>query len=343
MEQSMTQSNKTPFYIDVPVCINIWIRPESQRRQFEVIRKARPSTIFLQSDGGRNEEEWEAIFSNRKMYENEVDWDCKIYKVFEDHNNGLFSMAEKMYKYIWERVDRCSFLEDDQIPSVSYFQYCADLLEKYKDDFRIYCICGMNHLEKSENITSDYFFSRQGSIWGIATWKRCYSICENAFAYKNDNYIKKLLKQRTKHNKLFQNRLNVYSNNKYCDGHIAGLEFYTEFAMYAQNQLQIIPKVNLISNVGATSDSAHAGSLERLPKSVRKLFNMPTYELSFPLKHAQYVIPDVEYEKKRNRLLAYNHPVINFFRKIERALLILRYDGFSTLKKKIQKNSKVEF
>ena len=54
--------------------------------------------------------------------------------MFEDHNNGLFSMAEKMYKYIWERVDRCIFLEDDQIPSVSYFQYCADLLEKYKDD-----------------------------------------------------------------------------------------------------------------------------------------------------------------------------------------------------------------
>ena len=119
------------YLVDVPVRINIWIRPECQRKQFEVIKKARPSILFLISDGGRNEKEWEAIYENRKIFETEIDWDCTIHKIYEEENQGLYAMGAKVANYIWERVDRCIFLEDDHIPSVSFFQYCADLLEKY--------------------------------------------------------------------------------------------------------------------------------------------------------------------------------------------------------------------
>lgn len=31
-----------PYLVDVPVKINIWTRPECQRKQFEVIKQARP-------------------------------------------------------------------------------------------------------------------------------------------------------------------------------------------------------------------------------------------------------------------------------------------------------------
>ena len=84
--------------------------------------------------------------------------------------------------------------------------------------------------------------------------------------------------------------------------------------MYAQNRLQIIPKVNMISNIGATEDSAHADNIKLLPRGLREVFNMQTYEMSFPMKHAEYVIPDIEYEKKRNRIMAYN---VNFYQRLE--------------------------
>ena len=64
-------SNLKPFLVDVPVRVNIWIRPECQRAQFEVLRQARPSTMFLISDGGRNPQEWEAINKNRELFDNE--------------------------------------------------------------------------------------------------------------------------------------------------------------------------------------------------------------------------------------------------------------------------------
>lgn len=331
-----------PYLVDVPVRVNIWIRPECQRKQFEVLRQARPSILFLQSDGGRNDKEWEAIYKNRKIFDEEIDWECTVYKFYEDHNNGLYTMGRKVADFIWETVDRCIFLEDDHIPSISFFRYCAELLEYYKDDLRIECICGMNHLGRCENVSSDYFFSRQGSIWGTATWKRTVQMRDREFEYGKDPYVMTLLKQRTRYNKIFWKRVNGYLKNLHFEGHVAGGEFFHEFAMYGQNQLQIIPKVNMISNIGCTEDSAHADDFKVLPKGFRKIFNMKTYEMEFPIKHAKFVIPDVEYEKKRNRIMGYNTPMVSMYRKFERGFRKLLQGDIKYIIMKLRKNKYVE-
>lgn len=323
-----------PYLVDVPVRVNIWIRPECQRKQFEVIKQARPSILFLISDGGRNEKEWEAIYQNRKMIEDGIDWECKVYKLYEDKNNGLYGMGAKGSALVWSTVDRCILLEDDILPSVSYFQYCAELLEKYKDDERISVICGMNHTGVSEDVTSDYFFSKEGSIWGIARWRR--TVNPELFAYKEDPYVMKLLKQQTGYNKTFWKHIVGYSKDKYHDGHPAGAEFKYEFCSYGYNQLQIIPKRNMISNMGCDSSAAHATELKKMPRATRNLFNMKTYEMEFPMKHPKFVIADAEYEKKRNKILAYNMPLIAFFRRLETLLIIISQFDFKRIEKKIR-------
>lgn len=326
-----------PFLVDVPVKVNIWIRYECLREQFEVLKKARPSILFIQSDGGRNEKEWDAINKGRAMFDNEIDWDCTVYKFYEEVNNGLYAMSKKVTTFLWEKVDRCIYLEDDIIPSVSFFRYCAELLEKYKDDQRIECVCGMNHLGVYEDVNTDYFFSRQGSIWGIATWRR-EAITRGDFTYGQDEYVMKNLKKHTKKNKMAWNRIDAYSKQKYYEGHVAGGEFWHEFNMYAQNRLQIIPKYNMISNIGAGKDSAHMDELKKFPRGFRRVFNMKTYEIEFPLNHAKYVFNDEKYEKKRNRIMAYNAPWTKFVRRIERFFILLRYgDLFKVIKKKFKK------
>lgn len=326
-----------PYLVDVPVKVNIWIRPECQKRQFEIIKQARPSILFIQSDGGRNENEWELIKKNRKLYDEGIDWECTVYKFYEEENLGMYTMGKKVRDFIWEKVDRCIFTEDDQIMSVSFFQYCAELLEKYKDDPRICCINGMNHLGESSEVNSDYFFSRQGSIWGIATWKRVADQYYD-FEYGKDAYVLKLLKQRTRHNKILWKRIKAYIKNEFYEGHVAGDEYYLEFAMYGHNQLQIIPKKNLISNIGLGEDSAHSDKIDNLPRGIRRVFNMKTYEIQFPVKHPKYVIPDVEYEIQRNKIMAYNYPIISNYRRIEYNMrLIIKGRFMDKLRKKIQR------
>lgn len=77
-EYEIKKMTGRPYLVDVPVCIFVWIRPGLQREQFEILKKARPSRIFLISDGGRNAKEWRAIRKNREMYEKETDWECTI-------------------------------------------------------------------------------------------------------------------------------------------------------------------------------------------------------------------------------------------------------------------------
>ena len=69
---------------------------------------------------------------------------------------------------------------------------------------------------------------------------------------------------------------------------------------------------------------------------------MDTYELEFPLKHPMYVIPDIDYEKKRNRIMAYNRPLISFYRKIERVFLKIKNGESDYIQKKILSKLKRE-
>lgn len=339
----------TNFLVDLPVCINIWIRPECQRRQFEVIRQAKPSVLFLISDGGRTDAEWQPILENRRLYDEGIDWDCTVYKLYERQNRGMYAEAKRFHELVWSKVDRCAFLEDDVLPSVSFFRYCAELLERYKDDLRVNVICGMNHLGVWENVQSDYFFSRQGSIWGYAMWKRTYEQYYD-FAYMQDPYVMDCLRQRTRRNAKIWNRICGYAKNPAYEGHPPFTEYYFELSMYLQNQLQVIPKYNLISNIGCTGDAAHATELALMPRALRRIFNMKTYELDFPLHHARYVLPDVAYEKKRNEILAYNCPWRSKVRGIERILLGIRHGEWKQtvlfLKKKVarlrKKNNDIE-
>ena len=327
-----------PWLVDVPVRVNIWIRPECQKRQFEVLKEARPSVMFLISDGGRNEKEWEAIYQNRKLFDEEIDWDCTVYKIYEDKNNGLYSMGKKSNDIIWSNVDRCVFLEDDQIPSVSYFSFCAELLEKYKNDERIQAICGMNHCGKWEQTLSDYFFADEGSIWGIATWKHRFDKRDHQHTYAQDGYTMNLLKQHTKNDVVFWETLKGYAENQLYGNHIAGGEFFHRFDVYAQHRLYIIPKYNMIKNIGCTNDGAHATEYKLLPRGIRQVFDMEIYEYEMPLKHPKYVIPDIEYSEKRARIMGVGYPGVQMWRRFEALFLAFKYKGLHGIFNKIKKH-----
>lgn len=323
------------WLVDVPVQISIWIRPENQRRQFEIIKEARPRVLILTSDGGRNEEEWEAIQKNRALYDEGIDWDCEIHRLYLDKNYGLYTVGQKTMDLVWSKVDRCIFLEDDILPAIDYFRFCEDLLEYYKDDTRVSMICGMNHMEtwKSEDV--DYFFSFRGSIWGCAIWKRTYELNWN-LDYQKNPYLMETLFRHTKGMKDYQKQVMDYVETGAHEGHRPGAEFFFKNSFFAQNQLSIIPSKNLISNIGFGDGSAHSDTLERLPRAVRRLFNMRTYSIDHPIRHLSFVIPDEEFERKHRWVTGYGHPLLIRARKLERIFLILKSGDMKYLQKKIQ-------
>lgn len=331
MVEEIIMEGKRPFLVDVPVRVNIWIRPQCQRAQFEVLKKACPSIMILQSDGGRNEKEWAAIQQNRKLFDDEIDWNCHIYKLYEESNLGLYTMGGKVGKFIWDKFDRCIFLEDDYVPAVSFFQYCAELLERYKDDYRISRICGMNSLGTWDDAGSDYFFSKDGSIWGTATWRRVIEQRDNSFRYGKDPYVMGLLKKNTP--SFIYKMIEGYANDSHYGGHVAGSEFWSFFNSYAYNQLQIIPRRNLICNIGYGEDSAHANGA-KFKGSIPKMMNLPTYEMQFPMKHPTYFVADEEYALRMQRDLGQGSYGVRFSHKMKYYLNLIVHGQLGYIIKK---------
>ncbi len=309
------------FLIDVPVKINIWTRPEVQRAQFEVLKQARPSILFLVSDGGRNEKEWEAIRQNRMLFDEEIDWECTVYKMYEDHNIGLYTMGRKTREFVWNTVDRCIFLEDDQIPAVSFFRYCAELLEKYKDDDRIEMICGHNpHITYDDALPNDYYFTENGwSIWGLATWKRCIENREFPFDYANNEYIKRCLKENL--NDFWYEKVVGYCEGKLVDNHIPGGEYFHAVNSVLFHRMSIMPTKNMIKNIGYKGAHFDFDKKDKVPK----YFGAETYEIEFPIKHPKYVVDDKYYGKEYDKLLHHVKipPVKYFFLRVRNFFKLL--------------------
>ena len=101
------------------------------------------------------------------------------------------------------------------------------------------------------------------------------------------------------------------------------------------NGLAVMPAKNQINNIGAMEDSAHYSALKTLPKAVRRIFTMQRHELTFPLKHPEYIVDNVAYQQRMYRYNAWDHPWIKISRSFEELFLNLRYGNFSNIGKSL--------
>ena len=320
-----------PYLVDVPVLLFVFIRPDTLEKVFEVIREARPSKLFLVSDGPRiNNEADRKLIEESRTIVNNIDWECEVNRLYFDENQGMYNTFQKALEFVFNSVDRCIFLEDDVVTSKSFFKYCEVLLEKYKDDLRINSICGMNHMGVYDDVNDDYFFCKTGSIWGFALWKRTYELFYKFDYGQDEYYIKNIMNNSRKYHK-FSKSVRGYLHEREYNGHLPGPEFFLGLNIYSQSQLTIVPKRNMVKNIGYGNGNTHfVDGLEKLPKAVQKMFNMSIHEYDFPLKHPKYIVEDKFYEKALYKIMG--RPVlIKIARKVEMAIRLLVYNDKRTL------------
>lgn len=309
--------------LETAVLLIFFNRPEQFKKVFEQVAKVKPSTLFLYQDGPRvGKTDEKGIADCRKIAEN-VDWECKVHTFYQNENVGCDPSEYLAQKWAFSIVDQCIVLEDDDVPSESFFFFCQELLEKYKDDERINMIAGQNSLETYDSDEgADYFFSTICSIWGWASWKRVVDkwtehyefldntrLCENLEGLKNTN-ITQVLKAARNHRK---------AEKAYYESILAS-------DMFLNHRLNIVPTKNMIMNIGIAESSTHStNDIRKLPHGIRSVFNMNTYTYDLPLKHPKYVYENVEYAQKVKRLMGWGHPLISKWRGIESKALKLIY------------------
>lgn len=166
-----------PHPLNTAVLFLVFNRLDTTKKIFEAIRKAKPPRLYIAADGARKDKQDEAKATQavRDYIISNIDWDCKVETLFRDKNLGCKYAISGAIDWFFENEEMGIILEDDCLPSQSFFWFCEEILNRYKDDIRISMVTGTSYLFNETPSKEDYFFSKYMAIWGWATWKRAWS------------------------------------------------------------------------------------------------------------------------------------------------------------------------
>lgn len=275
-----------------PVLLIGYRRPETTKKVLDAISKAKPQKLYVslnipQLNATPSEIEScklvESLFSN-------ITWDCEvIYNKWQEHRSAGTSISGAI-SWIFEHEEKAVILEDDCVPDLSFFPFCDELLEKYKDDERIMIISGTNINKVWDTGGYSYYFSTLGGIHGWASWRRAWQKMDLDIALWQKPRTKQLLRGKLGawhyyfiskiYDKLMNNSKDVYT-----------WDYQFGFARLVNSGLAIVPCTNLVTNVGYGADATHTKDKNA------KTANLKTTPLKFPLVHPPVIIGDNEYDK----------------------------------------------
>lgn len=318
--------------IDVAVLIIFFKRDEQLKRTFEAVKRAKPRKLLLWQDGPRNKEDMAGIMACREIV-SDIDWDCEVHQFYNEKNYGCDPSTFYSHKWAFSIVDKCIVLEDDFVANQSFFRFCKELLDKYEHDERINHICGMNMLGMYKDYPYDYLFGFTGSnAW--ASWKRVIDGWDESYSFLHDE--KCIDNLRKMYGKKFER---WFSTAKQRES--TGVPYWESilcFDSILNSRLTIIASKNMVENIGMTSDSTHSNTqLKFLTKTEKQLFNLPLYEMDFPIKHPKYVVPDFEYYRQLDLFFGNGYPLIKVGRTLYHCFQYLRYgELWKKIKSKIR-------
>ena len=129
--------------VDVSVLMLFFNRPEPLKKVFEQVQRAKPARLFLYQDGPRSEADMPGIMACRQVV-SAIDWDCEVHQCYQPTNYGCDPSGFMSQQWAFSMTDKCIVLEDDVVPSPTFFTFCKEMLDRYEHDERVGMIAGFN-------------------------------------------------------------------------------------------------------------------------------------------------------------------------------------------------------
>ena len=284
--------------VDTPVLLLVWRRPNTLRQVIDAIRPVAPSRIFVACDGPSPDRPAEAqkVAATREVIEQEIDWPCQVEKLYSDVNQGCRLGVSRAITWFFEQVEEGIVLEDDCVPHPDFFPYCAELLERYRHDTRVWCISGSNFQDGQWRGDGSYYFSRYNHCWGWASWRRCWqhydadlaqltSLCDLGFLQT----VFESPKEQLYWQRIWKRLLETGKPDSWA--------YRWSFTCISNGGLTALPNRNLINNVGFGHDATHT-TLSGFDTTIRSGID--------PYQHPSFVL-----EMVGGSLYLYNHFVAN--------------------------------
>lgn len=268
-----------------PILILTYNRPKKFLKVLKSLTGTKPQKIYISCDGPKNISDEENI---RKINQNikAIKWKCKISTNFFRKNMGPKLGVQKAIDWFFKNEEMGIILEDDNVPSKSFFKFCEQLLIKYKNNKSIYAISGFNHKGKTNFGDGDYFISKYFLTWGWATWRRVWNTSNKSLDYWPNWKKKKIL------NNIHNSKLEVrYWNkiiNKHHKGFISGYDIPFLASMWKDKCFCILPNLNMIKNIGFDYDATYGFNKKYLTPNSKIMQD----DLRHPSKVKSYFLAD---------------------------------------------------
>jgi hypothetical protein len=280
------------------VLLLIFNRPNLTAKVLERIRAVKPAQLFIAADGPRpgNAEDAVNCKACRDLV-SRIDWDCRVQTLYREENLGCGEAVSSAITWFFSQVEEGIILEDDCLPDLSFFPYCTELLEKYRDHPEVMTITGSRfHQPEGSELATSYDFSIYHHIWGWASWRRAWKlnrkkVPDSALVLDSGKLADLLQNPRVA--EFWLGIAHIY-----CSGQIDTWDFPWVFSCWEHGGLSIRPQQNLISNLGYDQRATHTKNADPMVQA------LPTTPLPFPLNHPNKIIRNKPLEQESVDLFA---------------------------------------
>ena len=276
------------------VALCVYNRPSQTQKVLAALAMVKPKHILVVADGPKQDqpddrEKCDAVIKLIKS----IDWPADVEWNVSPLNLGLRSRLQSGLSWVFDRVEEAIILEDDCVPHPSFFRFCAELLDRYRDDPRIALICGGNFQFDADCGSASYFFSRYPLIWGWAAWRRTWQQYDpNLDAWPNLRETSWLIDY------VDDPLVSAYWRAVF-DKVRAGLDTWDvqlTFSCWRANALVVQPVKNLITNIGFGAEATFARSEDSI------FARIPLQEMRFPLIHPKSIERAKECDDRTERV-----------------------------------------
>ena len=189
-------------------------------------------------------------------------------------------------------------MEDDVLPMPSFFTFCDEMLERYRDDPTIGMITGSNLVSKRvhtkgvvENTAASYFLTAIPLIWGWATWRRAWQKYDLTMS-TYPNWLASSQMQQLFHGDALVMRYWQDALDRVYQGKQDTWDYQWLFACWSTGMNSIIPANNLTDNLGYGMEATHTSAT----KPACLIESIPS-DLSFPLIHPKHLQVDWQVDR----------------------------------------------
>jgi hypothetical protein len=276
------KSSPSTFF-NVPILFLVFNRLDTTIKVFESIRNAKPRKLYIAADGARESvvNESSAVSSVRAFVIDNIDWECEVFTLFRRDNLGCKKAVIGAIDWFFDHEEMGVILEDDCLPNQSFFGYCENLLNRYKDTSEIFLISGYGDQELSGYFDSDYSFTKYPMIWGWATWKRVWDKYDSSIHdwKKDKESILNNISSRKETRRYWEDVLQSAYDEK-----IDTWDYQLAYLLFSSHGKCILPRENLVSNIGFGINATHTKDVSS------NLANRASYNIGTRLQHPCEII-----------------------------------------------------